>query len=568
MNKTRALSYIFRKFPVLRWILGIFVIAIVILISIILSFKAKPQPKIISLTPQVGSPGDLVVIKGENFGQKKDTNYVEFGNNKLTASSILSWKDDEIKLIIPANIQDGLVYIGNKDVKSNPKFFANSTLVPVPREENPENQLPYIDDFNNIHSYRPAVGKILTLYGKNFGHTREKSKIYFTCNRENVPNSNETNDEFNKDFFIPASEEDFDYKYWSDSEIQVKIPDGATSGNIFIESAKGNSEPVLIDFNLKSGTKKFVSPKTFVVKISVDIEDYSNDKNSSIILRCPRPLQTPQQPKINMLEYNPEPVISDFQHTVINQTSFEKSVAKKQFYQTYTITNYECATQINENQVQDYSSETLTSYEKYLEPDSITPSDEEKIIALAKKIVLKEKNPYRKAKLIFNYMISNFTILNDQRNGKISVLDLLNTKTGDAYDFATIFTSLLRATKIPAITASGILVSPNLKTQNHWWTEFFVENVGWIPCDVSIAAGLNYQTWIKEIDVKSFYFGNLDAQHIIFSRGLNEIKAGFSNNKTVYRPRTYALQSIWEETSGEKIKYSSYWADPVIIGVY
>ena len=137
MNKTRALSYIFRKFPILRWILGIFVIAIVILISIILSFKAKPQPKIISLTPQVGSPGDLVVIKGENFGQKKDTNYVEFGNNKLTASSILSWKDDEIKLIIPANIQDGLVYIGNKDVKPNPKFFANSTLVPVPREENP-----------------------------------------------------------------------------------------------------------------------------------------------------------------------------------------------------------------------------------------------------------------------------------------------------------------------------------------------------------------------------------------------------------------------------------------------
>ena len=95
-----------------------------------------------------------------------------------------------------------------------------------------------------------------------------------------------------------------------------------------------------------------------------------------------------------------------------------------------------------------------------------------------------------------------------------------------------------------------------------------MENVGWSPCDIAIAAGLSYQTWVKDINVKEFYFGNLDAQHITFSRGFNDIKAGFSNNKTVYRPKTFALQSIWEEASGEKIKYSSYWADPVIIGVY
>ena len=73
---------------------------------------------------------------------------------------------------------------------------------------------------------------------------------------------------------------------------------------------------------------------------------------------------------------------------------------------------------------------------------------------------------------------------------------------------------------------------------------------------------------VKELDAKSYYFGNLDGQHIVFSRGWNDIKPGPQNNKTVYRPRSYALQSIWEEASGKVIKYSSYWADPIVIGVY
>ena len=93
MNQTQPLNYFFRKFPVLRWITGFLFLAIIIAFSIILSFKTKPEPKISSLTPVTGSPGDLIVIKGENFGSSKDTNYVEFegnnGRNRLTANGII-----------------------------------------------------------------------------------------------------------------------------------------------------------------------------------------------------------------------------------------------------------------------------------------------------------------------------------------------------------------------------------------------------------------------------------------------------------------------------------------------
>ena len=66
-----------------------------------------------------------------------------------------------------------------------------------------------------------------------------------------------------------------------------------------------------------------------------------------------------------------------------------------------------------------------------------------------------------------------------------------------------------------------------------------------------------------------FYFGNLDSQHIAFSRGINEIKQTMSaKNKIVYRPKTYALQSIWEESSEGNVNYSSLWNTPVVLGLY
>ena len=67
---------------------------------------------------------------------------------------------------------------------------------------------------------------------------------------------------------------------------------------------------------------------------------------------------------------------------------------------------------------------------------------------------------------------------------------------------------------------------------------------------------------------RDYYFGNLDSHHIVFSRGYNEIKPFAQDNKTVKYPKSFALQSIWEEASSNTAKYSSYWSVPAIKGVY
>lgn len=86
--------------------------------------------------------------------------------------------------------------------------------------------------------------------------------------------------------------------------------------------------------------------------------------------------------------------------------------------------------------------------------------------------------------------------------------------------------------------------------------------------DVALGIGLEYRAFKPIANTHDFYFGNLDSQHIAFSRGWNEVKQSLINSKVVYRPKSYALQSIWEESSSGNINYSSLWNDPIVLGIY
>ena len=99
-------------------------------------------------------------------------------------------------------------------------------------------------------------------------------------------------------------------------------------------------------------------------------------------------------------------------------------------------------------------------------------------------------------------------------------------------------------------------------------SEIYIEKFGWIPVDVSIAAGLQFSIQKHPDNLADFYFGNLDNQHIAFSRGWKEVNPSIVNNKTVYRPKTYGLQSIWEESTTGVVSYSSLWSNPLIVGFY
>ena len=558
--------YYARKYPLFRVACYGGIVLLAIIISLVFfNTVDDDEPEIKSISPQIGAPGSVMTINGSGFGNERDTSFVEIGGSSLTSSSYLSWSATEIKVQLPANVQDGLVYVVTKRGRSQPEVFANKNNIPMAiTQVGVQTTLPLIESES---PQKIAVGQVLTITGSNFGSIRgENSFVYFTPS--GGVNKNGDSQDLDSSY-IRALEQDFDYEFWSNTEIRVRVPDGAASGNFFVKTDKGVSNQRNLTVTTNLGKKDFPEKRQYLVQLSADISDVDMGANSLITLRVPRPQPSSQQRGITMTEFAPQPIFQDYNKSVIHQLNASQITQEKTgFSQTFVIPVYSVETSIQADKVQKFSDTTRLLYKVYTAPDSCIPSGDAVLVQLAKTIVGKETNPYKQALLIYNYMLENYRLLNQLQPKEISSTNLMDSLQGDAYDFAIIFTALCRATGIPALPVSGILVDNAKNGQNHWWSEIYLENFGWLPVDVAMAAGLNFDLPSEIENPRAFYFGNLDLYPIAFSRGWHEIHPTIITNKTVYRPKTYGLQSIWEETTTGTINYSSFWSDPVVLGIY
>lgn len=573
MSFGSSINHLFRKSPLARTFLWVFIVLAAIILSAVIGRNVKRKPSIESINPTVGSPGDIMVISGENFGTSRGTSYVELGGSRVTSSGYLAWDDNQIKIVLPSNVQDGLVIVGTSAGRSEPSFFANESGIPVAVHPDVQTTIPVVD---SVLPETAAVGQVITILGSNFGSVRGTSQVLFTAGREsssnttnNSPFSTPPESAAKKIEYLTASENDYDYEFWSDTELHVRVPDGSTDGQVYVQTAKGTSETKKITLDTSVGTKQYSDKHTYIIQVSADIANAIADSNATITLYVPRPSVTSFQPTVDLTECFPEPLIKDDKHVIVHQKQLKQFANRKQrFTQNYVVTNYAITSSVKSQRVTSYLDSERLLYSDSLKTNSLLPVSNSTIIGLKDKIIEKATNPYVQAKLIYDFMIDNYEIKNKIRTGNVSILDLPVQKKGDAYDFAILYTTLCRASGIPAVPVSGILIQEDSTSINHWWTELYFENFGWFPVDVSLGAGLDYKPFTVISDPKTYYFGNLDSQHIAFSRGWNNIKPSIVGSKTVYRPRTYALQSIWEEATTGTKSYSSLWNDPVILGIY
>lgn len=572
MNSSGKINYSFRKYPVLRILVEVLLICIILGIVYFVNYRRKQVPVIETVVPPVGSPGDVVLINGKNFGDVRDMNYVEIAGSRLTASSYISWSDNCIKLVLPANVQDGLVVVGVKNQRSNPALFANEVDIPVPVPAAQQVTRPLITE---LSSESLNVGEILTIQGNNFGDSRNQSKVLFTIDyNSKIEEADYKNVTMLTENMIPAMDDYFEYISWTNTKIVVKVPDGVSSGVIIVDNGKEKSDPKNITIGSTAGKKRYSNKKIYLLQYSADIADIVTNDVSTITLRCPVPFSTAYQPQVEVTETSPTPVLTNYQNNLIHQITKNKNYSPKTvFNQTFVLPVYEIHTTVNEKNVTAFKADKSMNmrYEmNALAADEHIPSANEAVNKLCLEIIGKEKNSYKRAKLIYNYMCENYEVNKTLRKSEADPLDLIKRKKGDAYDFAVIYTALLRAAGVPALTDGGILINQDMMTQPHWWCEFYIDKVGWIPVDVALGCGLEYKKWSDSdiVDEREFYFGNMDAHHILFSRGWNNLKPFSADNKIVQQPRSFALQTIWEEASENVSKYSSYWSIPVVKGVY
>lgn len=558
MKSESKLSYLFRKYPSVRAGIYIFICIVISLSIFFVNKKMQTPPVILSLNPTVGTGGEVVTLKGNNFGSQRSDSYVELGGNRITASDYTIWTDNEISLVLPFTITDGLMYVVTPAGRSEPVVFTNKDTMPIPL---PADVISTKPNIQSLSVSSANIGGLVTINGTNFGSLKKDSCVYFSA----------ATDKNTTDSWIPCSDFDKDYLFWGDQEIILRVPDGATSGYLFVKTQNGESNKLKINIAKGNGSKKYSDEHTYILSLNADVQHIVTDSSSTVTIFMPCPPLSAWQRSVQITESFPAPILTNYENSIVQQIVLETNLmeesVKHLFKNTFVVKTNAVTTTITNP-----SAKTQTAakdyYLNYTKSNDLVKSDDENIKKLVSTIIKREASPYKQAQLIYNFIINNYDLLQESKPLTSNTLDVLETGSADAYDMALLFTTLARAAGIPAIMDAGVIIEQDMTARNHWWAEFYLDTVGWIPVDPAMGAGLECEVFQSHPNPKEFYFGNLDSQHVTFSRDINNIKSSQAAGKKVYRPRSYAVQSIWEEASNETIQYSSYWSPVQVLGVY
>ena len=151
-------------------------------------------------------------------------------------------------------------------------------------------------------------------------------------------------------------------------------------------------------------------------------------------------------------------------------------------------------------------------------------------------------------------MVSTLTSAAIPRSGG-DPLALLKSKKGDAFACSSLYCALLRAVGVPARMVAGYLVGdagqPHMR---HFWDEFYIETLGWVPVDPLLArreaARPASVSRPERLRSAAYYFGNLDNQHVTLTKGLEAVNQMDPQGKTQLASGAAVPAQIHEEAVG------------------
>ncbi|HRT68546.1 MAG TPA: IPT/TIG domain-containing protein, partial [Bacteroidota bacterium] len=191
---------------------------------------------IISVSPTEARIGDIITIKGSNFGDSRGNSYVGFtiGNslsNIVKATEYPKWTNGEIQVKIPKGLIAGKVRIFI-NIGGFPGNMVDFILLETP--------YPQIVDINPNEG---KIGDTITISGLNFGDSQGSSFV-----------------SFNGTIAI-------NYTSWSDTQIKVKVPVGATSGKVSVTVNGIKSNDLDLYFTILDDNKVLLINETFEGKL-------------------------------------------------------------------------------------------------------------------------------------------------------------------------------------------------------------------------------------------------------------------------------------------------------------
>ena len=536
-------------------------ILLAILVVLLLSSRMTGRPpQVDSITPKIGFPQDVMVITGKYFGDMRDGGEVVIGGYAPVSSGYLDWSDTQISLRIPEEVNSGMVRVITKNGKSKGLLFTNKRQIPVVLSGPGKPGQPYI---SALDPETGSVGTLLTISGMNFGLQRGGSQVQFAwISGDPAQGFAEAEDAS----LIPAVDYDLDYELWNDREIQVWVPDGASSGQMMVVTDKGKSNAVFVEIESAAGTKLFPEKRTYSVQYSLEVGSVSAEGENNLNLWVPQLVQAPEQREIQLVSQEPEPLFDNVSGVKLFNLENLEPDKSYTIFQSFMVDRYSVESRVNIAKVPTAYNTSRRLYKRYTTADLIVPAADENIVKIGSRIVGRERNPYRKAREIYRYVLTQMQV--DLEYTERDILKAVEEKKGDPYIYAVLFCALARSQEIPARPVAGYLIDRDLQATRHYWAEFYIETLGWIPVDPILGEGKIRVNIPPEVDPYTYYFGNLDFNHLALSKGLIELHPLDPQSRIVMRTDIPSLQTIHEEAGGALSSYNAYWSDLEVLGIY
>ncbi|MBM3891885.1 MAG: transglutaminase domain-containing protein, partial [Verrucomicrobia bacterium] len=171
-----------------------------------------------------------------------------------------------------------------------------------------------------------------------------------------------------------------------------------------------------------------------------------------------------------------------------------------------------------------------------VEPDAIPPYDTQSelyrrftrsepqialtklLCALARSVVGRETNPYRKARLLYDWVCDNvkYNYVWCWRDATFTYgcasEEVRQRRIGDCVIQSLFYAALCRSVGIPARVHNGPIFPPGMKN-DHVWAEVYLPRYGWMPVDVTYSEVASMVPGLTEGErrtIRDFFFGRMD----------------------------------------------------------
>ena len=205
------------------------------------------SPYLTNLSPTQVKAGDRLTLTGGNFGSRRGTGYVLFASNiRPSAGGYVSWSDRRIVVRVPASVRSGNVQITTSNGTSGTRRLT---------VESKSLQI------TSISPSRVQYGQTITIRGTAFGANRGTSRVIFHGGKQ--PNASH-------------------YVLWSDTQIRVRVPTEARTGNVQVVTTRGSDT---FRLTVTSPWVRNVSPQTTRSNTVVTIngENFGSSRGSSSV---------------------------------------------------------------------------------------------------------------------------------------------------------------------------------------------------------------------------------------------------------------------------------------------